>query len=202
MRAYSSLDTLSPGEFRNPIVTIGVFDGMHRGHLHLIKGLCRWAEEGGGESVVITFRQHPQAVLGRIPPAALTSVEHRMALLERAGVDATVVLDFDLELASLSAERFVKEILHEKIGARRLLMGYNSAFGAGARGTYESLHQNPELGVEVRQQDPLNLDGRPISSTEVRSAILNGDLECAAHSLGRPVSIIGEVIRGDGRGKS
>ncbi|MFQ5654038.1 MAG: riboflavin biosynthesis protein RibF [Planctomycetota bacterium] len=201
MRIYRTLEEIHPREFQRPVATVGVFDGVHRGHQHLIAGLREWAEElADGEVVVITFNEHPQSVLGRIPPAALTSVDHRLLLLGRHGVDAAVVLTFDRELASWPPERFVEEVVIGRIGCRSVLMGPDAAFGCGAAGTAEVLREMPGLGIEVRSREPLLIDGGAVSSTEVRGAILKGELDRASRLLGRAVSIYGEVIHGDGRG--
>ena len=202
MRTYRHIQELSPDCFQTPVATIGVFDGVHRGHQHLLEGLTRWAGEVGGETVLITFLEHPLSVLGRIPPAALTSLDHRLLLLERTGVDAVVVLPFDLELASWSPERFIEQVLRDGMGCRRLYMGFNSAFGKEAAGTAQYLAARPEIGVEIRSARPYLIDDQPVSSTDVRKAILKGELKRAEQLLGRCVSIYGEVIHGDGRGHS
>ncbi len=201
MRIHRDLERLRAGEFRNPYATIGVFDGVHLGHQHLIAELREWAG-GGGECVAITFRDHPLTVLGQIPPAIITSLEHRLVLLERTGLDGAVVLDFDREMAAWPPERFVREVLVERLGSRRLLMGFDSAFGKGAVGTGDYLRARPDLGVEVRSARAFPIDGKTVSSTDVRAAILKGELDTATRLLGRRPSIYGEVIHGDGRGRS
>ncbi|MCI0651857.1 MAG: riboflavin biosynthesis protein RibF [Planctomycetes bacterium] len=202
MRVYRSLPDVGPKEFRTPYATIGVFDGVHKGHRHLFEELRAWA--GSARDVVaITFRDHPLSVLGRMSPAIISSLDHRLLLLERIGVDATVVLDFDRRMAAWSAEEFVEEVLRRRLGSRHLLMGYDAAFGRGAEGTAASLEANPKLSwLEVRSARPFLIDGHAVSSTEVRSAILKGDLDRAAILLGRQPSLYGEVIHGDGRGRS
>lgn len=202
MRVHRGLESLSADAFREPVASIGVFDGVHRGHRHLIDGLAAWAGEVGGETVVVTFEEHPLTVLGHIPPAALTSLDHRLILLERAGVDAAVVLQFTRELASWPPERFIEEVFRQRLGCRKLLMGFDSAFGKDAAGDAEYLTARPELGLEVRSARPFLIGDAPVSSTEVRKAILKGELDRARELLGRPVSIYGEVIHGDGRGRS
>ncbi len=202
MRVIRSIEELSAESFRSPVVTIGVFDGVHRGHQHLFAELTDWAQQVQGERVVITFREHPLTVLGRIPPAALTSVDHRLLFLERAGIDVAVVLPFDRELASWSPERFAQRVLKEGMGCRHFLLGFNSGFGKDAAGTEEYFRAHPDLDLEVRTARPFLLEGEPISSTEVRRAVLKGELERASQLLGRPPSIYGEVIHGDGRGRT
>ena len=174
---------------------------MHRGHLHLFEELREWAAPDA-DAVAVTFDVHPLTVLGRREPAMITSLEHRLVLLERAELDAVVVLDFDRELASWRAERFARELLVERLGSRHLLMGFDASFGQGAAGTAEYLQRHPEVDMEVRSARPLLLEGQPVSSTDVRAAILKGELPTARELLGRAPSIYGEVIHGDGRGRS
>lgn len=202
MRVFHDHYEVTPGVFRNPVVTIGVFDGVHRGHRSLFDALKAWAAEVDGEAVAVTFPAHPLSVLGRIPPVLLNSLQHRLVLMEEAGLDATVVLPFDRVMASMPVEDFVGQILRGRIGARRILMGFDSAFGRGAQGTADYLEARPELGLEVRRGEPLLIDGQKVSSTEVREAVLRGELDRARRMLGRPVSIFGEVIHGDGRGRT
>jgi len=185
-----------------PIVTIGVFDGVHLGHQHLLADLAAWsAEIGGGDRVVITFDRHPLEVLGQRPPVFLTTLEHRLALLGRHGATQAVVLPFDRELAAWSAERFVREVVVGAIGSRRLLLGFDSTFGAGGSGNAASIRRHPELGVEVRESAPFLIGGETVSSTAIRQAVLKGELERAARDLGRSFSLWGRVMHGDGRGR-
>ncbi len=206
MRIYRDLSALEPRLFRNPVTTLGVFDGVHRGHEHLITGVKEWARElgdgeRGGEAVGITFESHPLAVLGRRPPVMLTSLDHRLVLLERAGLDAAVVLRFDKAMAEMRAESFVREIIRDRIDSRHLLMGFDASFGKNAHGNAAYLQAAFADELEVREMTPLLVEGAPVSSTEVRNAILKGELDVASRFLGRPVSLYGEVIHGDGRGR-
>lgn len=228
MRVLHSLEeaTRAAGLLRQPVATIGVFDGVHRGHQHLLARLVDWARaRGGADPAVVTFRSHPLEVLasgvlapgvlasevlapgvpgpgvpGQRPPALLGPLSQRLKLLERHGVQVALVLDFDSELASWSPERFVQEVLVRGLGCRALLMGHDAAFGAGARGTARYLAERA-LPIEIRSVEPFLLDGKPISSTGVRAAIVQGDLARAARLLGRPVTLCGQVVRGDGRGR-
>ena len=162
MRVIRTIEELSPENFCRPVATLGVFDGVHRGHQHLFGELSEWASSDTpepAEKVVITFREHPLSVLGRIPPAALTSVDHRLLLLEREGIDTTVVLPFDKELASWSPEQFAQKVLSEGMGCERLLLGFNSGFGRDAAGTESYFADFPQLQLEVRTARPFLLDG-------------------------------------------
>lgn len=202
MHVFRSRHEADPRRLRDPVTTLGVFDGVHVGHQHLLEQLSAWSDEtGGGDRVVVTFDRHPLEVLGQRPPVFLTSLDHRLELLARHGATAALVLRFDRELAGFAPERFVEEIIVESLGCRRLLLGFDSSFGAGARGDAAYLRGHPELGVEVREATPREVDGRPVSSTMVREAILKGEIGEAGRLLGRPLALWGRVMHGDGRGK-
>jgi len=192
---------LFPRPLKRPIVTLGVFDGVHLGHQQLIRELIQWAKEEEGETVILTFDPHPQVVISEMTTSLLTSLEHRQVLFEQLGVDVSVVLEFDRELAEVTAEDFAREYLRDWLGAHGVLVGFDCRFGKGARGNIDLLRSlAPELGFEVRAFEQVHLGELVPSSTAVRAAISAGDLEKARAKLGRPVSILGEVIKGDGRG--
>lgn len=202
IRRYEGVEALAPASFTNPAVTVGMFDGLHRGHRHLVEELCALADRMEGDSVVVTFETHPRAVIAGAPPRKLLSTEHRVHLLERFGVDAVVLLPFDDAMRQTTYEVFVEKILVERMGVAAVLFGYNSSFGYGSRGTPEAVSGLGAVhGFEVLEAPAITLDGKPISSSRIRDAIQTGDLVTAADMLGRPVALYGVVIRGDGRGK-
>ena len=189
--------------FPRPIVTLGVFDGVHRGHSLVLREAIRWAKQVGGTSVVITFDRHPDAVLNRRAAAAITSLEHRLVLIEKAGIAVAVVLHFDRALAEMEPEDFAREIFANRLHAAGVLLGFNTRFGRSARGDAALLASTgAKCGFEVRTVRPLLVDGAPVSSTLIRNLITAGDLDKAARFLGRPVSLRGTVVHGDHRGKS
>ncbi len=203
MRVERGLQGLSPAAFRRPAVSIGVFDGVHRGHRHVLESLVAFADRLGGEAVVVTFDTHPRAVLAGAPPKPICSLAHRLLLLSRLGVDATVVLPFDAETRDTPYERFVTDVLVERLGIAGLLLGYNTNFGKDGLGTAETvLPLAKRHGFEVASAPPITVHGKPISATRIRAAIEAGDLAAAEDLLGRPVSLLGRVVRGDGRGRS
>lgn len=184
-----------------PVATLGTFDGVHLGHQRVIGEAVKWAKEQGGESVVVTFDRHPRRVIEGQAPALITSVEHRLVLFERLGVDVGVVLRFDAEMARLEAEEFAEQIFFDWLRVRGVILGFDCAFGKGRCGDSDLLRRlGLPRGVEVRVCEPVHVQGRPVSSTEVRSAIERGDLDVAAAMLGRPVSLLGTVVHGSGRG--
>lgn len=200
MRRYAGFAGLDPSHFRAPALTIGVFDGVHRGHAALLAELRSWASDDAGESVVLTFDRHPRAVLRDRPPAMITSVEHRLRLFARAGIDAAVVLPFDERRAETSAEAFLAE-LDAAVRPRKILLGANHRFGRGREGDAAFARRfEDRYGFTVRTFQ-LEGDGRPISSTRIRELVRSGELDAAAELLGRPVSTYGEVVSGEQRGR-
>jgi riboflavin kinase/FMN adenylyltransferase len=203
VRRFEGLAELTPGTLRAPVVAIGVFDGVHRGHRHVVETLRAFADETDAEAVVVTFDLHPRAVLAGRAPTPLLSLAHRLVLLERLGVDAAVVLPFDEATREMPFERFVEDVLVARLRARGILFGFDTCFGRGGLGTYATVAPlAARLGVEVRRAPSIAVDGLPISSTRIREAIERGDLDAAAALLGRPPTVYGLVARGDGRGRT
>jgi riboflavin kinase/FMN adenylyltransferase len=203
MRHLEGLDALRRDALRRPVATVGVFDGMHRGHRHLLELLRAMADRRDGEAVVLTFDTHPMAVLRGAPPRRILSPAHRLALLGRLGVDVAVTLPFDERMRDTSHEAFVEEVLVGRMGIQGLLFGWNSTFGRGGLGTAATVAPLGErFGFEVVRAPAIALDGRPISSSRIRDAIQEGDLATAAAMLGRPPTLGGRVVRGLGRGRT
>ena len=185
----------------HPIITLGTFDGVHIGHQKLIEQLVSWAQHVEGNAVIITFDQHPRVVLSGLERLSITSLEHRLVLFERLGVDACVVLEFNKELASVSAEEFALQYFGDRLNAQGALLGFDCRFGRGARGNIDLLEKmSPKLGMEVRAFEQQSIGSLVPSSTAIRKAIRTADLKAASAMLGRPVSILGQVVEGDRRG--
>ena len=192
-----------PKSLHWPVVTLGVFDGVHRGHQAVLKQVIRLANRHGGEALVITFDRHPRTLLDAEAPPLITSLEHRLVLFERLGIDGALVLRFDHRQAAMSAAQFVEHFLIRRLAARAVVLGFNSRFGRGAEGDIELLRRyEAENSFEVCRGRPVYSSGQPVSSTAIRRAITEGRLGEARRMLGRPVSLLGTVIRGDGRGRS
>jgi riboflavin kinase/FMN adenylyltransferase len=203
VRRLDGFGALVPSAFRRPVVAIGVFDGVHRGHRHVLEALRSFADEAGGDAVVVTFDTHPRAVLAGAAPRPLLSLAHRLVLLERLGVDAVVVLPFDEAVRDMPWERFLDEVLLRAVGARGLLFGYDTCFGRGGAGTYDTVRPWAEArGLEVRRAPAIAVRGEPVSARRIRAAVEAGDLAAAADLLGRPHALLGPVVRGDGRGRT
>jgi riboflavin kinase/FMN adenylyltransferase len=186
------------------VVTIGAFDGIHRGHVKILRELDMLARGIDGRGVVVTFEPHPLSVLRPDErPCLLTDPSEKAALIEGAGVDDLVIMEFTSELAGKSADWFLKEILLGRLGMRRLVIGYDFRFGKSREGDAAYLERTGErmdFGVDI--VPPLLFMKRPVSSTRVRTAIARGEVAVAADMLGRPYSLSGTVVRGEGRGQS
>ncbi len=190
-----------PKEMHWPVITVGGFDGVHLGHQKIIQETRNWARERGGEGVVITFKSHPKSILSDKPLSFITSLEHRLILFERLGVELAVVLDFK-KVAHLRAEDFVKQVVIGCLEAKGWVMGFDFRFGKDKRGDFSlATRLSEHYGFQLRTCPPVKFKGEIISSTRIRTAILAGDLESAEGMLGRPVSILGTVVKGRGRGR-
>ena len=147
-----------PEALVRPVVTLGTFDGVHLGHQAVIRETIEWAEEIEGTSVIVTFDRHPRTVLGGMAASFITSLEHRLVLFERLGIDVCAVLKFDLDLANISAEDFVKEYFCDWLGASGVMLGYDCRFGNGARGNVDLVRQlAPDYGFEARACEQTSL---------------------------------------------
>ena len=202
VQIWRSLDEV-PGDLGRTVVTVGNFDGVHRGHQHVVRRAREVARTLGGLPVVaVTFDPHPIAVLRpEHAPQTLTDVDTRARLLAEAGADAVLVQPFTREVAGWSPERFVEDILVDALHARAVVVGANFRFGVKASGdvaTLTGLGRTHDYTVHG-----IALDGGPQvwSSTYVRSCLQGGDVEGAAEALGRPFTVHGEVVKGDQRGR-
>jgi len=184
---------------RGSVVSIGVFDGVHLGHRAILAANVELARELNAEPTVVTFRRHPKSVLLGRAPRTLTTLEHRLELFQRAGIEHALALTFDENLSQLSAEEFGQRYLVQGLGARALVLGFDSKFGHGREGTPERMR---ELRYRVEVVERVEILGRAVSSTAIREAVELGDLASAERMLGRPVSVIGHVVHGDARGRT
>jgi len=190
-------------KFRNPVLTLGNFDGVHLGHQRIFEDLREEARRIDGEAVVFTFDPHPLQILDpqKCPPA-ITPFKQKLMLLEKLGIDVVIVAAFDLDLANLTPEAFVKGVLVDKIGAKKILVGYNYFFGKNRRGNVEMLKRlGQKYGFEVKVVDAMAVNDIPVSSSKIREFIQSGKMPEAAQLLGRNYLLIGKVIWGADRGK-
>jgi len=192
-----------PHDPRGTVVTVGTFDGIHRGHWAVLQEIRRRAKATGRRSVLLTFHPHPLTVLRPDKaPRMLTTPTEKKEILAEVGLDFAVFLRFSQVLASYSPERFVEEILVARLGVTELVVGYDHHFGRGRAGDLEALRALGERhGFAVRQVEALSYDGAIISSSRIRQSLMDGDVEQAGLMLGRPFFVQGTVIEGDGRGR-
>tara|TARA_Y100000310_G_scaffold199129_2_gene199109 strand:- start:4441 stop:5397 length:957 start_codon:yes stop_codon:yes gene_type:complete len=203
--ALTPADSTLPGS----VVTIGAFDGVHRGHRQVITEVCRIADERGLRSAVVTFDRHPASVVRpESAPLLLTDLDQKLELLSTTSIDTTVVVPFDEARALETAEDFVTEVLIGCLGVRVVVVGEDFHFGYQRLGNVALLRSmGAEHGFEVLGLGLVGLDGVPardhqqVSSTFIRRALSRGDLRRANAMLGRPYEVRGEVDRGDGRGR-
>lgn len=184
---------------RPSVATVGFFDGVHRGHCHLIRLLRQKAAEQGLATTVITFERHPRQVLcPDWQPQLLTTLSEKAELLEAAGAEQLVVLRFDRDMAALSAREFMQQVLYRQLGVRTLITGYDNRFGHNrAEGFSDYFRYGQEMGMEVLAGTPLVLPGEQVvSSSEVRRLLQQGDVGTAATCLGHPYFVCGTVVGG------
>jgi riboflavin kinase/FMN adenylyltransferase len=200
MQLFSSLDsTKADGVW----LTIGSFDGVHRGHQEIIRRLVAGAHAHAVPAVVLTFYPHPAVVLrGSNGPFYLSTPEERAEIIGGQGADIVIIQCFDRQLANTSARDFVMK-LRERLGLRHLLVGHDFTLGRGREGDVPTLRRlGEELGFEVETNQPVLLDGQVISSSQIRSALTAANVEYAHQLLGRPYRLTAKVVPGDGRGRT
>lgn len=214
MKTYSNLKQVNPALFVKPVVTLGVFDGFHLGHQKVVAELVRWAKEVGGESVILTFRRHPRQILTAAgsgarerklkgQPLFIFSLRHRLLHFARAQVDNCIILPFTKKFADMPAEVFVRDVLCRKIAPFGIFMGFDSSFGRGGEGNTDTLRRlAPECGFAVRTCPQVKVGKDRVGSTLVRNLIASGKIERASALSGRPVSVLGNVVKGSGRGET
>ena len=185
------------------LTTIGIFDGVHVGHQKILASLVNEAHTIGGESEVLTFWPHPRLVLSNDTTLKLiNSIEEKIALIAAIGVDHLIIIPFTKAFASLSAEEFSKVYLADKIGTKKLFIGYDHRFGRNKEGGFDYLREHAHLyGFEVNEIPRQDIDNLAVSSTRIREAIERGDLEEVNELLGRIYSLEGEVVKGRQMGR-
>ena len=200
VQIISELANINPE--RETLLTIGVFDGVHLGHQHLVRKLIQRASKGNLISGVVTFNCHPRAVLSpQAKLARLTTLEERISLLRKLGVELVVPLTFTAELATLSAREFIV-CLKQYLRMRGLVIGPNFALGRGREGNAAALQSlGQELDFTVEVVKPLIIEGSLVSSTAVREALARGEMRATAKLLGRYFSLSGLVVGGVARGQ-
>ena len=188
---------------RGSVVTVGTFDGVHRGHWRVLEIVRERAAALGGPGVLVTFDPHPlRIVRPESAPLLLTTPVEKTEILAESGLAYAVFVSFTRDVQQLSPEQFVHRVLVERLGVTELVIGYDHGFGRGRSGDVDTLRRiGEDVGFAVHVVPPVESGGAPISSSRIRAAVQQGDMRAAADGLGRPYSLRGVVVRGDGRGR-
>jgi len=203
MEVYKNIDALP--SFKNAVITIGTFDGVHMGHKQIIKQLLKEAGEVDGTPVLITFYPHPKQVIASTqkPILILNSPEEKYALLHEAGIENIVVVPFTKDFAEQPANNYIKDFLVEKFRPHTVIIGYDHRFGKGREGDYRLLENEAgKFGYNVKEIPEHILQNVTISSTKIREALLSGDIKTANEFLGYDYFFSGLVIEGNKLGRT
>lgn len=197
MKVYHSIEAFEPVSCA--VVTTGTFDGVHVGHRKIIRRLNEVAAQHGGESVLLTFHPHPRTVLQPdMELKLLTNLEEKINLLEEAGLDHLIIHPFTVDFSRTSSLEFVRNLIVNKIGAKHLVIGYDHHFGRNREGSFEHLKEfGPVYGFDVEEIPAQDVDDVRVSSTKIRGALKDGDVEAAKSYLTYPFRVTGWVVRGD-----
>lgn len=202
MNIFRSLDEIKRDDCC--ILTTGTFDGVHRGHQSIIKNLHDSVSQDNECVTIVTFEPHPQFVVKSSTKndlKLLTTIEEKISILENMKIDRLIIVPFTEEFAQLSSQQFIENILVKKIGFKKIVIGYDHAFGKNRQGNYEILEQlRQKYGYSIMVLSAFSLGGVIVSSTKIRKLLLTGKVELAAKYLGRNYRLSGKVIRGEGRG--
>ena len=187
-----------------PVLTIGNFDGLHRGHQALLKSVVHTAAEKHGTATVLTFDPHPITVLSPTTPLRLlTTMEDKLARFQEAGIEQVFCIPFDAAFAAFTPEAFVSKILRDQIGVRELFVGEQFAFGTGRSGRMADLVRlSKPAGFVVHAVSSIRVDDEVISSTRIRTLVQMGEVHRVARFLGRPYDLAGTVVHGEQRGQA
>ena len=202
MKVYRSLEEYQQG--KNTVATIGTFDGVHLGHKVILNRIKTAAREIGGESVLISFHPHPRLVLfpENNPLRLLQTLNEKITLLEEFGIDKLLLIPFSREFSRIPSKAFIKDILMQTVGIRKIIVGYDHRFGKNRTGGLEDLEELAEEGrYEVEEIPAQTIDDANISSTKIRRALMEGDIETATQYLGYRYTFAGEVVHGEKQGR-
>lgn len=202
MKVHRDIENLPV--FRNAVITIGTFDGVHMGHRQIINSLIKEAKDINGETVIITFHPHPRKIIAStiLGVRLINTLDEKLELLEQCGVDHVVVVPFTDAFANQPAEEYVKNFLIEKFRPHTIIIGYDHHFGKERKGDYLLLEKKAEEYGFVLKEIPKHvLDEISISSTKIREALLEGKLEVADKLLGYEFFFSGMVVHGDKLGR-
>lgn len=204
MQVFFGLDAI-PRFYRDAVVTLGVYDGLHRAHMEIVNRVIEAARSQNTYSILVTFNPHPRSVLAQAPDQPvplLTTYKEKMRLLGDTGLDAALFLEVNMDFLQQTAEKFVESVLVQQLRVRQLIVGYDYHFGRDRRGTAGYLSQlGDTYGFGVEIVDPVLIGDVTVRSSLIRDLLLKGEVAAAARYLGRPYGISGFVVHGAGRGQ-
>lgn len=203
MKIYTQLSDFK--KLANAVVTIGTFDGVHFGHQKIIKRLCELAKSSGGESVLLTFFPHPRMIIDpeNQELKMINTVDEKAQILASLGVDHLIITPFTRDFSNLSANEYIKNILVDAIGTKKIIIGYDHRFGKDRLGSIQTLVEHSSIfGYDVEEIPEQDINDVAVSSTKIRKALLDGDVALANEYLGYAFSIYGPVIKGDKIGRT
>jgi len=203
MKIYLSIDEFEP--LTNAVVTIGTFDGVHLGHRKIISRITELAKATGAESVILTFFPHPRMIIHPEDQGLkmINTIDEKAALLEQLGVDHLIITPFTRDFSNQTPEEYIRNVLVDKIGTKKIVIGYDHRFGKDRQGSLADLQKlAPVHGYEVIEIPEQDIHDVAISSTRIRTALLNDQVELANEFLGYPFFISGKVNRGDQIGRT
>jgi len=203
MKIYHHIDEFKP--IKNAVVTIGTFDGVHLGHRKIISRIKELAAETGGETVILTFFPHPRMIIHPEDQnlKLINTIHEKAELLEQLGVDHLIITPFSRDFSNQTAEEYIRNVLVEKIGTKKIVIGYDHRFGKDRLGGLKELQElGPAYGYEVIEIPEQDIHDVAISSTRIRNALLEGDIDLANEFLGYSFFISGKVNRGDQIGRT
>ncbi|MFC1670096.1 bifunctional riboflavin kinase/FAD synthetase [Spirochaetota bacterium] len=191
------------GQFKNPAVTIGNFDGVHMGHQEILSTLLKKAEEINGDAVVITFQSHPRKIINpQLLSGIITTSAEKVKAISTYGINNIILLDFDRDMADMDALEFYNKIIVNGIGAKEIVIGYDHCFGKDRKGNMEFLERmSGTTGIGITRVEEVEVDSKSVSSTWLRKVIGDGNMKAAKKIIARPYSIMGKVIKGESRGR-
>lgn len=189
--------------FKNAVVTIGTFDGVHQGHREIIRHLTEVASQANGETVIITFHPHPRSVLRNHDISLINTIDERIELLAAAGIDHLVIVPFTDEFSLLTAEQYVEQFLVEQFRPHTIIIGYDHRFGHGRKGDFKMLENYAAKGLfELKEISEHLINNNTVSSTRIRNAIAGGHISEANDLLGYPFFFTGTVVHGNKIGRT
>lgn len=203
MKIYHNLDSFQRLDYA--VVTSGTFDGVHIGHKKILSRLKEISQHSGGETVVLTFWPHPRTVVSEDSQTLqlLSTIEEKIELFAQLGIDHLAIIPFTRSFSELTSEEFIQQILVNKIGTKKLVIGYDHRFGKNREGSFDFLKNNcSQYGFEVEEISRQDIEDLAISSSRIRKALLTGHIAEANELLGRPYTISGTVVKGKQLGRT